>query len=66
MSVRNSFDGVRVFSATMYQDREQLGERVTDWLAKNPTKKMVDLIVTQSSDASFHMVAITVFWKAVS
>ena len=27
------FDGVKVFSATMFADRERLGEKVTDWIA---------------------------------
>jgi len=30
------FNGVRVFSATMVADREQLGEKVTAWMANNP------------------------------
>jgi len=56
------FNGVKVFSATMVADREQLGEKVTDWIAKNPHKKVTDIVITQSSDEAFHCIAITVFF----
>ena len=56
------FNGVKVFSATMVADREQLGEKVTDWIAKNPHKKVTDMVITQSSDEAFHCIAITVFY----
>ncbi len=56
------FNGVKVFSATMFQQRDQLGETVTAWIAANPSKQVTDYVVTQSSDASFHCIAITVFY----
>jgi hypothetical protein len=57
------FNGVKVFSATMVADRDQLGEKVTDWMAKNnQTKKVTDIVITQSSDEAFHCIAITVFF----
>ena len=56
------FNGVKVFSATMVADRDQLGEKVTDWMAKNPSKKVTDIVITQSSDEAFHCIAITVFY----
>lgn len=59
------FNGVRVFSATMMAEREQLGERVTDWLRQHPEIKPVDVVVTQSSDQQFHCVAITVFYRTL-
>ncbi len=59
----NQFSGVKIFSATMAQDREQLGEKITHWLKDNPNIKIVDKIVTQSSDAAFHCVAITLFYN---
>jgi hypothetical protein len=62
MSKPGPFNGVKVFSATMFADRERLGDRVTDWIAANPQHKVTEMIVTQSSDASFHCVAITVFY----
>lgn len=56
------FNGVKVFSATMVADREQLGEKVTDWIARNAQKKVTDMVITQSSDEAFHCIAITVFY----
>jgi hypothetical protein len=58
-----SFNGVKVFSATMFADRDRLGDRVTDWIAANGHLKVTEMIVTQSSDAAFHCVAITVFYS---
>jgi hypothetical protein len=56
------FNGVKVFSATMFADRDRLGDRVTDWIAANAHVKITEMIVTQSSDAAFHCIAITVFY----
>ena len=57
------FNGVKVFSATQYNDRAVLGERVTEWLAAHPSYQLADIVVTQSSDHAFHCVAITVFYR---
>ena len=56
------FNGVKVFSATMAPERDNLGEKITVWLKDHPNVEVVDTIVTQSSDAAFHCVAITVFY----
>jgi hypothetical protein len=56
------FNGVRTFTATLAREREALGERVTEWIRGNPDKRIVDTAVTQSSDAEFHCLAITVFF----
>ncbi|HEY2734105.1 MAG TPA: hypothetical protein VGI70_08970 [Polyangiales bacterium] len=53
---------MKVFSATMVADREQLGEKVTNWIAQNSHKKVTDMVITQSSDEAFHCIAITVFF----
>jgi hypothetical protein len=58
-----AFNGVQVFSATMFADRERLGDRVTEWLAKHRHVTITEIVVTQSSDASFHCVAISVFYR---
>jgi hypothetical protein len=59
------FNGVKVFSATMFQNRGLLGETVTEWMAQHRSCKVVEMVVTQSSDAAFHCVAISVFyWEA--
>ena len=57
-----AFNGVKVFCATKFADRERLGETVTLWLAEHPELDLVDLVVTQSSDAAYHCVTISVFY----
>jgi hypothetical protein len=60
------FNGVKVFSATMVADRDQLGEKVSAWMSHNTGLKVTDIVVTQSSDEAFHCIAITVFfWEDV-
>ena len=59
---RNKFNGVKIFSATMAQEREALGEKVTRWLESHEHARIVDKIVTQSSDEAFHCLAITLFY----
>jgi hypothetical protein len=61
-SVVAAFNGVKIFSATMFADRGQLGEKVTAWIASGSHRKLTDIIVTQSSDASFHCITIAVFY----
>lgn len=56
------FNGVKVFSATMVADREQLGEKVSAWMTSHTQHKLTDIVVTQSSDEAFHCIAITVFY----
>ena len=52
---------VKVFSATKAYDRSNLGERITDWLRANPGLRIVDKVVTQSSDREYHCLSITLF-----
>ena len=60
------FNSVKVFSATMFEQRDRLGETVSNWIAANANIKLTDITVTQSSDAAFHCIAITVFyWQPV-
>jgi putative lipoic acid-binding regulatory protein len=61
------FNGVQVFSATMFHQRQELGEAVTRWLEEarrtRPGFELVDMQIRQSSDEAFHCVSITVFFK---
>lgn len=58
------YEGIKIFSATMAEQRERLGERVTEWITANKTKvDVVHTIVTQSSDAEFHCVVLTLFYN---
>ena len=56
-----NFDEVCVFTATKGRDRAELGRRVTEWLKSHPQARVVDKVVTQSSDAEFHCLSITLF-----
>ena len=60
-----TWNGVQVFSATKARDREVLGERVTAWLRapEQAGVRVVDTVVTQSSDNEFHCLAITLFFR---
>ena len=60
---KNRFNGVKIFSATMAQERDRLGERITDWLREHPKLEVVDTVVTQSSDEAFHCLVITIFYN---
>ena len=55
--------GVKVFSATKARDRASLGEAITSWIHAHPEFEVFEKIVTQSSDAEFHCLAITVFYR---
>ena len=56
-----AFTGVKVFSATKAWEREQISERINEWLENNPNVDIVDKVVTQSSDSEFHCLTITLF-----
>jgi len=56
------FNGVKVFSATMFAQRSELGETVTQWMEAHPSVEIADIVVAQSSDQAFHCVSITVFY----
>ncbi len=63
----SAFNGVKVFAATMYQQRQELGEQVTSWLEnarrERPGFEVIDIKITQSSDEAFHCVSISIFYK---
>ena len=46
----------------MFADRAQLGDKVTAWIASSSQRKLTDIVVTQSSDAAFHCITISVFY----
>lgn len=60
------FTGVKVFSATMANQREVLGERITEWIRDHPKFDIVDRVVAQSSDSEFHCLSITLFYRVSS
>jgi hypothetical protein len=52
---------VKVFSATKAKERQFIGERVTDWIAANPTVHILKTVVALSSDRTFHCFSIVLF-----
>ena len=63
----STFNGVRVFCATMFQQRQGLGEAVTLWLEdarkSRPGFQFVGIEVRQSSDRAFHCMTIVIFFN---
>ena len=57
------FNGVKVFSATLARNREELGDKVTGWLQENPGFRVVDMRVVQSSDREFHCISLVLFYR---
>jgi hypothetical protein len=57
------WNGVQVFSSTMFGRREKMGEDVTNWLRAHPDRIPVDTVIRQSSDSRFHCLTIVVFWR---
>jgi hypothetical protein len=53
-SMQNRINLVKVFSVTKAREREEIGNRVTAWIAANPSVKVVQTVVALSSDQSFH------------
>jgi len=58
-----SHDGAKVFTATKAKDRDELGEVLTRWIHDNPKARIIDKVVTQSSDREFHCLSITIFYE---
>lgn len=57
------FTGVKIFSATLAEQRAALGETVTQWLRLNPQLEVVEKVVTQSSDNRFHCLTLVLFFR---
>ena len=53
-SMENRINMVKVFSVTKARDRQDLGERITAWIQENPNVQVVNTVVSQSSDQSYH------------
>ncbi len=63
MAAAVRFDGMKIFSATTAGDRNELGTRVTHWLADRRDFEIVERRVLQSSDEKFHCVTIVLFYR---
>lgn len=53
--------GCKVFSATKHRERNELGERVTEWIRAHPELTITETIVRQSSDSEYHCISIVLF-----
>ena len=52
---------IKVFSVTKARERDELGERVTAWIAANPGLQIVKTVLAQTSDARFHCLSMILF-----
>lgn len=59
----DQFNGAKVFSATLARNREELGDKVTQWLREHPDCRIVDMRVVQSSDREFHCISLVLFFN---
>lgn len=59
----NEFNGVKVLSATLARNREELGDKATQWLQDNPSFELVEMRVAQSSDREFHCISLIMFYN---
>lgn len=59
-------DGLKVVSVTTPSRRAHLSDEVTTWLQAHPDRRLVDVIVRQSSDTHYHCISILIFWRAGS
>ena len=55
---------MKVLSATKARDRDQLGDVITNCIRAHPELDILDKVVTQSSDAEFHCLTITLFYRS--
>ena len=62
MADTKQFECVKVFSATKAREREEMSNRISDWIAERNIE-IVDKVVTQSSDREFHCLTITLFYN---
>ena len=55
---QGAISAVKVFSATKRRERDQLGDRVTGWLAANPHLEVREAVVSLSSDSKYHCLSL--------
>jgi hypothetical protein len=60
----DTFSGVKVFSATLGEKRNRLGDQINGWLSANGHVEVIDYVVRQSSDRGFHCLSITIFFAS--
>ena len=63
--MENRINLVKVFSVTKARERDDLGARVTAWIAANPGVQILTTIIRQSSDANFHCLSLVLLCATV-
>ena len=58
-----SITGLKVFSATKAKEREEISDRITEWLQANRNIEIVDKVVRQSSDHAFHCLTVVLTYR---
>lgn len=58
------FSGVKVFAASMMAERALLGDKVTTWIQTHPENEVTEIVVTQSSDSSYHCLSFCIFYRS--
>lgn len=58
--------GVKTFCATLHAERAVLGDVVTAWLQANPSVRVLDRVVAQSSDHTHHCLTIVLFYEGAA
>lgn len=63
----STFNGVKIFCATLVHSRSQIGDLVTLWLEDarktRPGFQIADILIRQSSDRAYHCLTILVFFR---
>lgn len=56
---------VKTFSATKSEDRQNLGDKINDWLGRSNIN-VLDKVVCQSSDSQYHCLSVVFFYEELS
>ncbi|NQV13420.1 MAG: hypothetical protein HQ530_03900 [Parcubacteria group bacterium] len=54
--------GVKIFTCTRHHEKEQEGDKITEWLRDNPDIQILEKMVLQSSDISHHCLTVAIFY----
>ncbi len=65
MSTKEPTLGVQLFSTTTLY-KSFIDDDATTWIRRNPDKKIISAIITQSSDSRFHCYTLTFIWRSYS
>jgi hypothetical protein len=65
-AMQNPLKLVKVFSVTKARERDELGERVTAWIAANPGLKILRTFIALTSDNKFHCLSMVLVCAAAS